>query len=98
MTSNIGSKVIEKGGGGLGFSDAENQADYQYTNISALVNEELKQYFRPEFLNRLDEIIVFRQLTKDEVKQISSILLREVFNRLTEKGITVEVTALMTAW
>jgi len=90
MTSNIGSKVIEEGGGGL--SDAENQADYQYTNISALVNEELKQYFRPEFLNRLDEIIVFRQLTKDEVKQISSILLREVFNRLTEKGIT-EVTA-----
>lgn len=93
MTSNIGSKVIEKGGGGLGFSDAENQADYQYANISALVNEELKQYFRPEFLNRLDEIIVFRQLTKDEVKQISSILLREVFSRLTEKGITVEVTA-----
>ena len=93
MTSNIGSKVIEKGGGGLGFSDAENQADYQYANISTLVNEELKQYFRPEFLNRLDEIIVFRQLTKDEVKQISSILLREVFSRLTEKGITVEVTA-----
>jgi len=89
MTSNIGSK-IEKGGGGLGFSDAENQADYQYTNISALVNEELKQYFRPEFLNRLDEIIVFRQLTK--MKSNNSILLREVFNRLTEKGIT-EVTA-----
>jgi len=59
------------------------QADYQYENISALV-EELKHYFRPEFLNRLDEIIVFRQLTKD-VKQISSILLREVC-RLTEKG------------
>jgi len=45
---------------------------------TSLVNEELKQYFRPEFLNRLDEIIVFRQLTKDEVKQISSILLRSL--------------------
>jgi len=93
MTSNIGSQVIEKGGGGLGFSFAENQADAQYANIVALVNEELKQYFRPEFLNRLDEIIVFRQLTKIEVKQISSIMLGEISRRLTEKGITLEVTA-----
>ncbi|AFZ31206.1 ATPase AAA-2 domain protein [Gloeocapsa sp. PCC 7428] len=92
LTSNIGSKVIEKGGGGLGFEFAENQAEAQYNRIRSLVNEELKQYFRPEFLNRLDEIIVFRQLTKDEVKQISDILLKEVFVRLTEKGITLEVT------
>lgn len=92
MTSNIGSKVIEKGGGGLGFDWSENQADAQYRGISSLVNEELKAYFRPEFLNRLDEIIVFRQLTKNEVKQISSILLNEVFSRLKEQGITLEVT------
>jgi ATP-dependent Clp protease ATP-binding subunit ClpC len=93
MTSNIGSKVIEKGGSGLGFEfSAENQADAQYTRIRSLVNEELKQYFRPEFLNRLDEIIVFRQLTKDEVKEIADILLNEVFGRLTEQGITLEVT------
>ncbi|UZQ53403.1 ATP-dependent Clp protease ATP-binding subunit [Trichothermofontia sichuanensis B231] len=92
MTSNIGSKVIEKGGGGLGFEFEDNQAESQYNRIRSLVNEELKQYFRPEFLNRLDEIIVFRQLTKDEVKQIADIMLREVFGRLTEKGITLEVT------
>ncbi len=92
MTSNIGSKVIEKGGGGLGFEFEDNQAESQYNRIRSLVNEELKQYFRPEFLNRLDEIIVFRQLSKDEVKQISDIMLREVFSRLTEKGITLEVT------
>lgn len=92
MTSNIGSKVIEKGGGGLGFDFEENQADSQYNRIRSLVNEELKQYFRPEFLNRLDEIIVFRQLTKDEVKEIADILLKEVFARLTEQGITLEVT------
>ncbi len=93
MTSNIGSKVIEKGGTGLGFEfGSENQADAQYTRIRSLVNEELKQYFRPEFLNRIDEIIVFRQLTKDEVKEISDILLKEVFNRLLEQGIQLEVT------
>jgi len=92
MTSNIGSKVIEKGGGGLGFDFEENQAESQYNRIRSLVNEELKQYFRPEFLNRLDEIIVFRQLTKDEVKEIADILLKEVFTRLTEQGITLEVT------
>jgi ATP-dependent Clp protease ATP-binding subunit ClpC len=92
MTSNIGSKVIEKGGSGLGFDWSENQADAGYRFISSLVNEELKAYFRPEFLNRLDEIIVFRQLTKNEVKQISSILLNEVFSRLREQGITLEVT------
>ncbi len=92
MTSNIGSKVIEKGGGGLGFEFEQDQAESQYNRIRSLVNEELKQYFRPEFLNRLDEIIVFRQLTKDEVKQISDILLKEVFNRLTEKNINLQVT------
>jgi len=54
------------------------------------VNEELKQYFRPEFLNRLDEIIVFRQLTKDEVKQIAEIMLREVSTRLAEQGIALK--------
>ena len=92
MTSNIGSKVIEKGGGGLGFEFEANEAESQYNRIRNLVNEELKQYFRPEFLNRLDEIIVFRQLNKEEVKQIAVIMLKEVFSRLTEKGIVLEVT------
>ncbi|MGP1385963.1 MAG: ATP-dependent Clp protease ATP-binding subunit [Thainema sp.] len=92
MTSNIGSKVIEKGGGGLGFDFEEDKAESQYNRIRSLVNEELKQYFRPEFLNRLDEIIVFRQLTKDEVKEIGDILLKEVFGRLDEQGIKLEVT------
>jgi len=92
MTSNIGSKVIEKGSGSFGFEFTANHEDAQYTRTRSLVNEELKQYFRPEFLNRLDEVIVFRQLTKPEVKQIADILLREVFNRLAEQDITLEVT------
>ena len=93
MTSNIGSRVIEKGGGGLGFEFSSlEQSQSQYNRVRSLVNEELKQYFRPEFLNRLDEIIVFRQLKKDEVKQIADIMLREVSTRLTEQGITLEVS------
>ena len=92
MTSNIGSKVIEKGAGGLGFELSEDQSSSQYNRIKSLVNEELKQYFRPEFLNRLDEIIVFRQLTKDEVGQIAEIMLKEVFDRISTKGIQLEVT------
>jgi ATP-dependent Clp protease ATP-binding subunit ClpC len=85
MTSNIGSKVIEKGGAGLGFAFADNRQEAQYQNIRNLVQEELKQYFRPEFLNRLDEIIVFRQLTKAEVGQIADILLNEVSQRLKQE-------------
>ena len=93
MTSNIGSKVIEKGGGGLGFEfSGESAEDSQYTRIRSLVNEELKQYFRPEFLNRLDEIIVFRQLNREEVKEIAEIMLKEVFGRMGEKGITLTVS------
>ena len=92
LTSNIGSKVIEKGGSGIGFDFAEDATESQYNRIRSLVNEELKQYFRPEFLNRLDEIIVFRQLNKLEVTQIAEIMLKEVFGRLTEKGIVLEVT------
>ena len=91
LTSNIGSKVIEKGGGGLGF-EFDTEASASYNRIRTLVNEELKAYFRPEFLNRLDDIIVFTQLAKDEVKQIADIMLQEVASRLTEKGITLEVT------
>jgi ATP-dependent Clp protease ATP-binding subunit ClpC len=92
LTSNVGSKVIEKGGGGLGFDLSDDQSDSQYGRIKSLVNEELKQYFRPEFLNRLDEIIVFRQLNKDEVGEIAEIMLKEVFTRISEKGIQLEVT------
>ena len=92
MTSNIGSKVIEKGGTGIGFELGESQVESQYTRIRALVNEELKHDFRPEFLNRLDEIIVFRQLTKDEVRQIADIMLKEVFERIQQKEIQLDVT------
>nr|WMP11918.1 Clp protease ATP binding subunit [Laurencia australis]WMP12130.1 Clp protease ATP binding subunit [Laurencia australis] len=92
MTSNIGSKVIEKGGGSLGFELGESQVESQYNRIRSLVNEELKQYFRPEFLNRLDEIIVFRQLSKEEVREIANLMLNEVFDRIRQQDIELSVT------
>ncbi len=92
MTSNIGSRVIEKGGGGLGFDFSDDKTEATYNRIRDRVNDDLKQYFRPEFLNRVDEIIVFRQLIKEEIVKIADLMLREVANRLTEQEITLEFT------
>jgi ATP-dependent Clp protease ATP-binding subunit ClpC len=92
LTSNVGSQVIEKGGGGLGFQFTEDEEDTSYNRIRTLVNEELKQAFKPEFLNRLDEIIVFRQLTKIEVKKIADVMLKDVMQRAAEKEIDLEIT------
>ncbi|WP_421655810.1 ATP-dependent Clp protease ATP-binding subunit [Leptothermofonsia sp. ETS-13] len=92
LTSNIGSRVIEKGGASFGFEFESNQSAAQYSRIQSRVNEDLKQFFRPEFLNRLDEMIVFRQLTRDEVKQIADLMLRDVENRLADQEITLEVS------
>ncbi|XP_028787892.1 chaperone protein ClpC, chloroplastic-like [Neltuma alba] len=92
MTSNIGSSVIEKGGRRIGFDLDYDEKDNSYNHIKNVVTEEMKQYFRPEFLNRLDEIIVFRQLTRMEVKEIVDIMLKEVFDRLKAKDIGLHVT------
>ena len=94
MTSNVGAKVIEKGtsNGSLGFDVAEDTDNTQYERISSLVNEELKNYFRPEFLNRLDEIIIFSQLTKDDVGQIAEIMIKQLSDRVLEQGIRLQVT------
>merc|ERR1711988_865955 len=92
LTSNVGSQIIEKGGGGLGFQFTDHEEDTSYNRIKTLVNKELKQYFRPEFLNRLDEIMVFRQLSKLEVKKIADIMLADVTKRALEKSITIDVS------
>ncbi len=91
MTSNLGSRAIEKQGSGLGFVVADS-VTAQYHRTREQVNEALKQSFRPEFLNRLDEIIVFRQLTRDEVKQIAALLLENINDRLKEQNLQLEVS------
>ena len=97
MTSNIGAKAIEKGGTGLGFALADDTGEAAYQKIKSRVNDELKNFFRPEFLNRLDDVIVFRQLTKDEVGQIAGILLKDISNRLQEqREMALEVTPAFT--
>ena len=94
MTSNVGAKVIEQGSvnGSLGFEVTGNQDNTAYERICTLVNAELKNYFRPEFLNRLDEIIIFSQLTKDDVSQIAEIMIKQLADRIIEQGIRLEVT------
>ncbi|MFG6097485.1 ATP-dependent Clp protease ATP-binding subunit [Leptothoe sp. ISB3NOV94-8A] len=93
MTSNIGSRAIEKQGTGIGFDMIDGDlATAQYTRTREQVNDALKSSFRPEFLNRLDEIIVFHQLQCSEVKQIADILLQDVAKRLVEQAIKIEVT------
>jgi ATP-dependent Clp protease ATP-binding subunit ClpC len=92
MTSNIGSRAIEKSGTGLGFFSEDDSAAARYNRTREQVNEALKQSFRPEFLNRLDEIIVFHQLTRDQVKSIADLLLQDLSQRLADQKITLSVT------
>ncbi len=92
MTSNLGARAIEKQGTGLGFLTEEDSTTAQYDRTREQVNDALKQSFRPEFLNRLDDIIVFRQLTRDQVKSIANILMQDVCKRLEEQQISVSLT------
>jgi len=98
MTSNVGAKAIEKGiagGGGIGFSGMEDELDAEqssYKKLKAVVHDELKNFFRPEFLNRLDEIIVFKSLTKPEVKEIAELEFKKTFKRTEERGVTLTMT------
>merc|ERR1719444_374940 len=98
MTSNVGSKVIEKGiagGGGIGFSgmdDANSAEEASYKKLKSMVHDELKNFYKPEFLNRLDEIIVFKSLTKPEVAEIAELEFRKTFKRCVERGITLSLT------
>ncbi|MEA5464775.1 ATP-dependent Clp protease ATP-binding subunit [Leptothoe sp. PORK10 BA2] len=93
MTSNIGARAIEKQGSAIGFEMVDGDVTAaKYERICEQVNGALKEVFRPEFLNRLDEIVVFHQLTRGEVMQIAEILLQDVAGRLAEQEIKIEIT------
>jgi ATP-dependent Clp protease ATP-binding subunit ClpC len=97
MTSNVGAKGIEKtieGGGGFGFdTSADSEEESTYDNLKKVLSENLKTTFRPEFINRLDDTIVFRPLTREEVRQIAELELKKVYNRFKDKtNATLEVT------
>ncbi|KAJ6688504.1 CHAPERONE PROTEIN CLPD1 CHLOROPLASTIC [Salix koriyanagi] len=92
MTSNVGSAAIAKGGrASIGFMIADNE-NSSYAAIKAVVMEELKGYFRPELLNRIDEVVVFHPLEKTQMLQILNLMLQEVKERLISLGIGLEVS------
>lgn len=91
MTSNVGAHTIRKQRT-LGFSASEREKEESYEKMKDNVLEELRKTFRPEFLNRLDEIIVFHQLEESHLKEIVSLMLKEVAKRLSELDIHVEFT------
>ena len=93
MTSNIGARMITDKNA-LGFSASTNQkeeAQKEYENIKKDVMGELKKQFRPEFINRIDEIIVFHKLTDEDVKQIIDIMLNQLQKRMKEQNIELEI-------
>ena len=89
MTSNIGSQYIQKMEQ-IGFST--NEIGGEYVQVKSRVMDALKEHFKPEFLNRLDDTIIFDVLTKDEVKQIVTLQVEKLRGRLLEKDIVLEIT------
>jgi ATP-dependent Clp protease ATP-binding subunit ClpC len=90
MTSNVGADFIEKQSQ-LGFKKEDDQ-DSNYENMKDNVMSQLRKTFRPEFLNRLDEIIVFHALDKEHIKQIVDLMLDDLRERLKEKDMELEIT------
>ena len=95
MTSNVGAKNITAAETPLGFHSGDKTAEEdeakRYERIRQAVMDDLKKTFRPEFLNRIDEIIVFRQLTQENIREIASRMLQVTGRRMAEQGITLDV-------
>lgn len=91
MTSNLGAKQI-KSDASVGFRSTE-EGGMSYEEMKSRVLSELKRHFRPEFLNRLDEVIVFHSLSKEEIKKIVGLMLSEEKELLREKNVELEVTS-----
>jgi ATP-dependent Clp protease ATP-binding subunit ClpC len=92
MTSNIGADLI-KGGGGFGFSRVQRHDDESdFQNIKGILMKEIERYFRPEFINRLDDVIVFRPLTKENLETIVLYETGKLRERMKEQGWTLELS------
>jgi ATP-dependent Clp protease ATP-binding subunit ClpC len=90
MTSNLGTRDIQKGPG-IGFA-AKADEQVTYEKMKERVMEELKRSFRPEFLNRIDEVIVFHSLSRDDVKSIVDLMMKRVREQLKAKDVEIELT------
>ncbi|MCI0691386.1 ATP-dependent Clp protease ATP-binding subunit [candidate division KSB1 bacterium] len=89
MTSNAGAREIKKAGG-FGFSTQESEIDY--SKMQSKIMEEVKRLFNPEFLNRVDELVVFRNLNKEHMEQIIDIVVNEMLNKVSDRQIEIELT------
>jgi ATP-dependent Clp protease ATP-binding subunit ClpC len=96
MTSNLGSEAITRRGAGIGFGAGGSDADEEARREQIL--RPLRDHFRPEFLNRIDEIVVFRQLTGDQLRQITDLLLEKTRRLMHAQGITVTFTGRSVDW
>jgi ATP-dependent Clp protease ATP-binding subunit ClpC len=90
LTTNLGTRDVSKAVG-LGFASANDETS-NYERMKTKVNDELKQHFRPEFLNRIDDIIVFHQLTQDEIIQIVDLMIARLDVQLRNKDMGIELT------
>lgn len=90
MTSNVGAKRVAEFGNGIGFSSSDSIATKK-TQVEATINKELKNKFAPEFLNRLDDIVLFDGLKKEDVLKIVDIEIQKVIKRLDEQGYKIKV-------
>jgi ATP-dependent Clp protease ATP-binding subunit ClpC len=91
MTSNIGATEIARNTP-LGFAVSEDETGITYDDMKARIMGELKKVFRPEFLNRIDDVIVFHKLTRDEIKQIIELLLRRIRESMAERELQLELS------
>lgn len=91
MTSNVGAREITNKGSQLGFAAKQSEED-QYKDMRQNVMEEVKKTFNPEFINRIDEIVVFHSLSKEHIGQILDLALEEVDDKLAEKELELELT------
>ncbi|MET7786798.1 ATP-dependent Clp protease ATP-binding subunit [Streptomyces sp900116325] len=96
MTSNLGSQAITGRGGAMGFGAGDTDADEQARRERVL--RPLREHFRPEFLNRIDEIVIFRQLADQQLRQITNMLLDDSRHRLRAQDVTVDVTLAAVEW
>jgi ATP-dependent Clp protease ATP-binding subunit ClpC len=90
MTSNLGARDITKGGKTLGFHQRTEETQYEVMRTK--VRDEIERAFNPEFLNRVDDIIVFHPLTLEQIGQIVHLMLREVHTRLAEEGLKLRMS------
>jgi ATP-dependent Clp protease ATP-binding subunit ClpC len=97
MTSNIGTRFASQGAS-LGFARDEETADDREEELRKDIQSELKQTFRPEFLNRIDEVIIFHNLTPEHMRQIVDLQVKEVGERLREQGIELSLTDAARNW